>query len=358
MKSRRAFLGEVSLASVGAALSQAATRAPAPTPGARVETLLPKAIRAGAKIALVAPASPPSDPEGNVQAQELVRSFGFTPMMMPNAARATMYLAGTDQERAADLNAAFAHPNIDAVWCLRGGYGSPRILPYLDYDLIRKHPKPLIGYSDITAPLLAIHARTGLVTFHGPLAGENQTDYTLLHFKKVLYEPSAAGQIGAPPPFPAREGQVERQNRLKKITGGRTRGPLVGGNLSVLTALFGTPYEPDLKGRILFLEEVGEEPYRIDRWMTQLLLTGKLQECAGIALGKFTDCGPREFRPSFNGTFTWQEVAADRLGALGIPVLAGLMFGHVNDKATLPLGVVAELDADAGTLTLLQPAVR
>jgi muramoyltetrapeptide carboxypeptidase len=356
MKCRRAFLSEVSLASAAVALPQGKPAPAASAPSA--EPLRPKALRNGATIALVAPASPPSDPEANVAAQELVRSFGFQPLMMPNAARSTMYLAGTDQERANDLNAAFAHPNVDAIWCLRGGYGSPRILPYLDWELIRKHPKPFIGYSDITAPLLAIHKMTGLVTFHGPLAGENQTDYTLLHFKKVLYEPSPAGSIGAPPPFPVREGQVERVNRLKRLAGGKARGPLVGGNLSVLTALVGTPYEPDLRGRILFLEEVGEEPYRIDRWLTQLVLTGKLSSLAGIALGKFTDCGPKEFRPSFNGTFTWQEVAADRLGNLGIPVLAGLMFGHFNDKATLPVGVMAELDADAGTLSVLQPAVR
>src|SRR5262249_24889702 len=157
---------------------------------------------------------------------------------------------------------------------LRGGYGSPRILPLLDYDLIKKHPKALIGYSDITAVLVAIHRMTGLVMFHGPLAGEPQTDYTLLHFKKVLYEPSPAGVVGAPPSLPLREGQVERVNRVKKIAGGKGRGPLVGGNLSVLTALVGTPYEPELKGRILFLEEVGEEPYKIDRFLTQLVLTG------------------------------------------------------------------------------------
>jgi muramoyltetrapeptide carboxypeptidase len=357
-QSRRSFLGEVSLASAAAAFAPSLNAAAPPAPAAPGEPVRPMALKAGSRIALVAPASPSSDPDANVIAQEIVRSFGFTATMMPNASRATFYLAGTDQERAADLMAAFAHPNVDAIWCLRGGYGSPRILPYLDYELIKKHPKALIGYSDITALIVAIHKMTGLVTFHGPLAGEPQTDYTLLHFKRVLYEPSPAGSIAAPPSFPAREGQVERVNRMKTITRGKARGPLVGGNLSVLTALVGTPYEPDLKGRILFLEEVGEEPYKIDRFLTQLVLTGKLSSCAGIVLGKFTDCGPKEFRPTFNGTFTWQEVVADRLGGLGIPVLSGLMFGHFNDKATLPIGVLAELDADGGTLTLLQPAVR
>jgi muramoyltetrapeptide carboxypeptidase len=145
-----------------------------------------------------------------------------------------------------------------------------------------------------------------------------------------------------------------------RIVPGKARGRLVGGNISVFATLVGTPFEPPLEGRILFLEEVAEEPYRIDRWLTHFLLTGKLAGCAGIALGRFHDCGPRELQQSYgvNGTYTWREVAAERLGSLGIPVVSDLVFGHVSDKATIPVGVLAELDGDAGTLTLLEPAVR
>lgn len=358
MKSRRAFLEEVSLSALVAGFPDSAKAslnrlAAEGTP----RTVRPRALRKGAKVALIAPASPASDPELNDAAVEVMASLGFVGVLSTHARKATMYLAGSDEERAADLNAAFRDPSIDAVWCLRGGYGSPRLLPFIDYEAIRKNPKVFIGYSDITAPLNAIHRLTGLVTFHGPNGGDNQTDYTLQHLKKVLYEPAAAGLVAALPPFAPREGAAEKVNRLYRIAPGKGKGPLVGGNISVFSTLIGTPFEPDLKGRILFLEEVGEEPYRIDRWLTQFVLTGKLSGCAGIVLGKFSDCGPREFHASFNGTWTWQEVAKDRLGKLGVPVLAGLGFGHVADKATLPLGVTAELDVEAGTLKLLEPAV-
>jgi muramoyltetrapeptide carboxypeptidase len=273
-----------------------------------------------------------------------------------------MYLAGSDAERASDLNAAFADTSVDAVWCLRGGYGTSRILPLIDYGNIRKHPKVFIGYSDITGTLNAIHKMTGLVTFHGPNGADNQSDYTLDQFRRVVAIPQAAGRIAEPPPplRPLREGWVDRENRLYRITPGKARGRLVGGNISVFSTLIGTPFEPELKGRILFLEEVGEDPYRIDRWLTQFLLTGKLAGLAGVALGRFSKCTPGDYKPSFAGygTWSWEEVCKDRLGALGIPVVANLVFGHVPDKATLPLGVMAELDGDAGTLTLLEAAVR
>lgn len=354
MKSRRSFLEDVSLAGLaatipGSALAALPERSPAP--------VRPKALAKGARVALIAPASPSSDPDSNDIALEVVAAHGFVPKLMPNARESTMYLAGTDAQRAKDLNDAFRDPTVDAIWCLRGGYGSPRLLPHLDYEAIRKNPKPFIGYSDITAPLCAIHRMTGLVTFHGPIAGESQTDYTLAEFRRVLFEPRAAGIVGAAPAFPPRDGQVDRANRLYRISRGRAQGPLVGGNISVFSTLIGTPFEPELKGRILFLEEVGEEPYRIDRWLTQFVLTGKLSACAGVVLGKFHDCGPKDYKPSFNGTWTWHEVAADRLGKLGIPVLAGVLFGHVADKTTLPVGVTAELDVEAGTLSLLEPAV-
>lgn len=356
--SRRTFLEEVSFASLIAGFplsAQAALTRYAENPP---EPVVPRALRKGGTVALIRPASPSFDYKANEIAAEIVASLGFTPKLMENAGKKLGYLAGTDAERAADLNAAFADPKVDAVWCIRGGYGTPRILPYLDYETIRKNPKPFIGYSDITGTLNAIHRLTGLVTFHGPVADSTMSDYSLAAFRKVVME-GAAGRIAGPPPFTPREGTVDRENHVWKLAGGKAKGRLVGGNISVFSTLVGTPFEPELKGRILFLEEVGEDPYRIDRYLTQFLLTGKLAGLAGVALGKFSDCSPAPNHDNtLLGSWTWQEVCADRFGKLGIPVVAGLCFGHVRDKATLPLGVMAELDGDAGTLTLLEAAVR
>jgi len=358
LTSRRSFLEDVSFASLIAgfpapaqdALTKYAERPPEP--------VFPRAMKKGDTVALLRPGSPSFDFRVNEEAAEIVASIGFTPKLMPNVGKRLGYLAGTDAERAADLNAAFADPKVDAIWCLRGGYGTSRILPLLDYETIRKNPKPFIGFSDITATLNAIHRLTGLVTFHGPVAGWTLSDYSLAAFKKVVVD-GAAGRIAEPPPFTPREGTIDRENRVWRLAGGKAKGRLVGGNLSVFSTLVGTPFEPELKGRILFLEEEGEDPYRIDRWLTQFVLTGKLAGLAGVALGKFSDCDPAPNRDStVLGSWSWQEVCADRLGKLGVPVVAGLCFGHVKDKATLPVGAMAELDADAGTLTLLEPAVR
>ena len=360
--SRRTFLEEVSFASLIAGFplsAQAALQKYAEKPP---EPVFPKALQPGMTVALVAPSSPGWGLIDNEVAVEIAKALGFKAKLFPHAGETTYYLAGPDDHRASDLNAAFADPSVDAIFCLRGGYGASRILPLLDYEMIKKNPKIICGYSDITALLNAIHRLTGLVTFHGPIGGEQQTKYTLASFKKVLMEAKPAGRI-AEPPAPKGPPQgvfVDRENWIYKLAPGKGRGRLVGGNISVFSTLVGTPFEPELKGRILFLEEVGEDPYRIDRWLTQFLLTGKLSGLAGVALGKFAHCAPGDYKPSFAGmgTWTWQEVCKDRLGKLGIPVVANLVFGHVPDKATLPIGVMAELDGDAGTLSILEAAVR
>jgi len=359
---RRTFLEEVSFASLIAGFPPSARAALTRYAEKPPEPLFPKALQPGMTVGLVAPSSPEWGLAGNEMAAEIVKALGFKPKVFPHAGETTYYLAGPDVHRAADLNAAFADSSVDAIFCLRGGYGASRILPLLDYETIRENPKILVGYSDITALLNAIHRLTGLVTFHGPIGGELPTDYTLAAFRKVLMQAQAAGRIAEPPPphGPPREVFVDRENWIYRLAPGKGKGRLVGGNISVFSTLVGTPFEPELKGRILFLEEVGEDPYRIDRWLTQFLLTGKLSGLAGVALGRFHDCGPKDYKPSFSGmgTWTWQEVCQDRLGRLGVPVVANLVFGHVPDKATIPLGVMAELDGDAGTLTLLEAAVR
>ena len=360
--SRRTFLEEVSFASLIAGFplsAQAALQKYAEKPP---DPVFPKALQPGMTVAIVTPSSPGSGLADTDWGVEIVKALGFKAKVFPHVGESTRYLAGPDEHRAADLNAAFADPSVDAIFCLHGGYGASRILPLLDYEMIKKNPKVLCGYSDITALLNAIHRLTGLVTFHGPVGSESQTDYTLASFRKVLMRAQPAGRIAEPPvpKGPPREISLDRDNWIYKLAPGKGKGRLVGGNISVFSTLIGTPFEPELKGRILFLEEVGEDPYRIDRWLTQFLLTGKLSGLAGVALGRFAHCTPGDYKPSYSGQgqWTWQEVCKDRLGKLGIPVVANLVFGHVADKATLPLGVLAELDGDEGTLTLLEAAVR
>lgn len=302
-------------------------------------------------MGVVAPAGPSEENERTRFALDIVRSLGFRVKEGQHLFRKTQYLAGTDAERASDLMAMFTDPSVDAIFCLRGGYGASRTLPLLDYDTIRKNPKALIGYSDITSLLNTLFLKTGLIGFHGPIASQSFTDYTFEEFQKVLFAAEAPLPIGAAPPFDAGPGRVEEDNRITVFRGGKARGRLIGGNLSLISHLIGTPYEPDFKDRILFLEDVHETPYRIDRMLTQLWLAGQLQQVSGIAFGKFTEA------ESQGNSFSVEEVIAQRCQSLGVPVIRGLMIGHIEDQTTVPVGAMAELDGDAGTLTLLESAV-
>lgn len=311
----------------------------------------PRRLQAGMTVGLVTPASNVPEDEDLLAAMDLVRSLGFEAKAAANLRSRRQYLAGTDQQRADDLNTMFADPDVDAIFCVRGGYGSGRLLRDLDYDMIARNPKVLMGYSDITAILNAIHKHTGLLTFHGPIAGDNFSDYTYEQYRRVLVEPSQTTRIGAAPPFETRPGVVDRTNRLTPIVSGSAEGHLVGGNLSLLVTLMGTPYEPNFDGAILFMEDVYEPPYSVDRMLTHLWLTGKLEQVAGIAIGKFTDDG-------YDGnTLSMEQVLRERFEPLGIPTLRGLMIGHIDDQTVVPVGARARLDVDAGTLTLLEQAV-
>lgn len=314
--------------------------------------LRPGRLRKGMTIGLVSPASNVAEDEDIRFAMDVVSSLGFAVKPGQNLFQRNQYLAGTDQQRAHDLNAMFADPEVDGIFCLRGGYGSSRLLPLLDYPLIAANPKVLMGYSDITALHCAIHKLTGLVTFHGPIAGQNFTDYSYQAFRQTLLEARPGQILAAPPPFedPA-PGRVEDENRITLFSGGVAQGPLLGGSLSLLTHLMGTPYQPDFAGRILFLEDVHEAPYRVDRMLTQLQLAGVLDQVAGIALGKFTEA------QTSKNTFSMEQVLSERTAGLGVPVVRGLMIGHVEDQAVVPVGAMARLDGDAGTLTLLDPGL-
>ena len=317
-----------------------------------LQTAKPDRLRAGATVGLVTPASNVPENEDLLAAMDLVRSLGFEAKAAPNLRRRKQYLAGSDQQRADDLNGMFADDEVDAIFCVRGGYGSGRLLRDLDYQTIANNPKILMGYSDITAILNAIHVKTGMVTYHGPIAGDNFSSYTYEQFQRILMEPRQVTRIAQPPAFVEQPGVVERKNRLTPIVPGRAEGKLIGGNLSLLVTLLGTPYEPDFDGAILFLEDISEPPYSVDRMLTHLWLTGHLERTAGIVFGKFTD-------DDYDGnTLSMEQVLRERCEPLGIPTLRGAMIGHVEDQTVVPVGVNARLDVDEGTLTLLEPAVR
>ena len=314
----------------------------------------PRRLAPGQTIGIVAPSSAPNEPERIRFAIETVESLGFKVQPGPHLYDREGYLAGADAARADDLNAMFADDSVDAIWCVRGGYGASRILPALDYSLMRRRPKALIGYSDITALHMAIHRHAGLVTFHGPVAFRAFTPYTRGELKRVLWSADTPVHLGGPPPFERSEGRVDWDNRVTTLQPGKARGHLLGGNLCLMSHLVGTPYLPDLRGAILFLEDVEEAYYRIDRMLTQLWLSGALAGVAGMAFGKFTGCEPSAF---FLQNRSLEDILAERFRALGIPAVSGLMIGHIEDQTTLPVGCLAELDADAGTLTLLEPGV-
>jgi muramoyltetrapeptide carboxypeptidase len=317
----------------------------------RRAVLKPPRLEPGMTVGLIAPAGASGNREEVRYGIDVLRSLGYRVKPGEHVYARTQYLAGSDRQRADDVNAMFADPDVQAIFTLRGGYGTMRTLPYLDYGLIAKNPKIVIGYSDISGLLFGLHARTGLVGFHGPCATSTFSEYTLAEYRKVIEAPQPRTVVAAPPEVDYPRGRAERKNRITTFVGGRARGPLIGGNLSLLSPLIGSPYAPDLRGAVLFLEDVNEAFYRIDRMLTHLLLAGKLQQLAGIVLGKFTKI------PVEGNSFNLEEITEQLLTPLGIPVVRGLMVGHIEDKATLPLGIEAELDADAGTLTLLEPAV-
>ena len=310
----------------------------------------PLRLTEGARIALIAPASPASD-EKIEKALASLAGMGYRVREGASLRARYGYLAGPDEARLNDLHGAFADPEIDAVWCVRGGYGTTRLLPQIDYRLIRKNPKPFIGYSDVTALHLAIGQRAGLVTFHGPVAASDFPENTLRHFRAVLVEPVEGYLLQAPG---AGEQLPGEEYRPFVIAPGAASGPLTGGNLSLLAALAGTPFAPSFRGKIAFIEDVGEQPYRIDRLLTQLLHATDLRQAAGIALGVFADCAPKNTEFSFN----LPETLRDRLGNLGMPVVYGLPFGHVAHQATFPYGIEAELDAEKRSLTFLESGVE
>lgn len=314
----------------------------------------PPRLQPGDTVGLIAPASGAFEPATIREGVETLQSLGFKVKTGKYIKEKYGYLAGSDEKRVADLHQMFKDEEVKAIVALRGGYGSMRLLNLIDYNLIKKSPKIFIGYSDITSLNLAIFHKTGLVTFHGPVAISSFSRYTQEYFWKVVSSTEPIGELKHPDPA----NPLRPTAHLNTIRSGIATGRLLGGNLTLFTALLGTPYEVDTKDAILFLEETGEEPYDVDRMLTQLLLAGKLDHVAGIVFDKCPDCKPSDYKPAFYNTFSLEEVLEDRLGQLDCPVLYGLNVGHEADKPTLPIGIKVTLDGDRKILILEEAAVE
>ena len=290
----------------------------------------------GTRVALVAPAGPLRGADDLRRAEANARSLAWEPIPGAHVLERTGYLAGEDSGRLSDLNSALADDDIGAVWCARGGYGAMRLLEHVDYASLRRRPKVFIGYSDITALHAAIATRCEVVTYHGPTARAALTPFSRDSLERAL----------------AGEDSCGRADGATVLHGGRARGHLIGGNLALLCALAGTPFEPSYEGAILVVEDVNEAVYRVDRMLSQLLLGGRLQRCAGIAFGAFTDIPVDAAEESLGARFL-ADVLGETAARLGVPCIAGVPVGHIDDQWTLPLGAMAELDADARALRIL-----
>ncbi|QSJ14968.1 LD-carboxypeptidase [Nostoc sp. UHCC 0702] len=301
----------------------------------------PPHLQVGDTVGLIAPAGIVEPKQIEVVKQYLTE-LGLKAKLGAHILDRYGYLAGKDADRALDINTMFSDRSVKAIITMRGGWGCNRILPLLDYPLIRSHPKILMGYSDITSLLLAINARSRMITFHGPVAISTWSPFVLDYLKRILFNREAVTMKNI------NTGEV----RVEAIAPGKAKGKLVGGNLSVLSAMVGSPYLPSWYQTILFVEDTNEDVYRVDRMLTQLKNTGILNQIAGFIFGQCTDCSLGD-EPSF----TLMQVLQDHILPLGIPAWYGSMIGHLKDKFILPIGLEVEIDAEAGTIKLLEAAV-
>jgi muramoyltetrapeptide carboxypeptidase len=312
--------------------------------------LRPPRLKAGDTIALINPSGAIHEREPYAVAAESLQALGFKVREAPNLRARYGHLAGTDHQRADDVNAMFADPSVQGLLAVTGGSGGTRMLPLVDYALIRRNPKFLGGFSDLTALINAVQTKTGLITFHAPMGASEWNGFSVDSFKRTVIDGEALTLRNAKADEDA---LVPTAGRVTTIRPGMARGPLVGGNLAVLAAMAGSAYWPRFEGAILLLEDTNEYIYRVDRMLSTLKLSGALDKLAGVVLGGFTNCGPGEGY----GTLTLNEVFDDYFLPPNIPVLRGAQFGHIKKKWTLPIGLPADMDATAGTVRLLSAAV-
>jgi muramoyltetrapeptide carboxypeptidase len=311
-------------------------------------TIKPRALKKGDTIGIIAPASPPSTPEKIIKGAEYLERLGYRVKLGKNVQKVYGYLAGTDRERADDINTMFADKDIKAIIAVRGGYGTPRLLPLLDYSVIKKNPKILVGYSDLTALQLAIFKKTNLITFSGPMSGVEMfkgiDPFTEEHFWACITSTKKIGTIHNP-----------TGRELQTIVKGKTSGILLGGNLSLIVTLAGSKYLPSFKKSLLFIEEIEEEIYRFDRMMNHLRITNILADTNGIIMCELTDVKASDTTKPF---LSVEQVLSDFLSPLKKPIVSGLVYGHVPQKLTIPIGIRATLDASKKTLTFIESSVQ
>ena len=315
--------------------------------------LIPDHLDYGDCVGIIAPASAPPDPKNIDRSVAVLERLGFKPKLAPKVRNRWGFLAGSDRDRAGDLMKMFTDRKVKAIICVRGGYGTARLLPLLDFRVIRANAKIFLGYSDITSLHCAFLVKAGLVSFHGPMLNsdfikKDLPEFTLQSFLRTLMQPAAPGSI-------CRGYNREEVTILRR---GKVSGCLIGGNITLLCAALGTPYLPSFKDCILFFEDLDEVPYRFDRMLTQLLNAGLLQQVAGIAIGINANCHDPRAKSAKEYRQTLEDVFKERLLPLRVPIVAGLPFGHIPLNATLPVGVRATLDAVRGDLLITEPAVR
>ncbi len=307
----------------------------------------PKALKFGDTLGIVAPASFTTEEKIEKSINTIIQ-MGFKVKTGSSLYKRYGYLSGTDEIRAQDINEMFEDEEVDGIICIRGGYGTPRILDLLDYTNIKNNPKVFIGYSDITALHIALNQIANLITFHGPMAASDMIDgfddFSKNSLFKTIMDMESIIQIRNP-----------KEEEIIIINKGIAEGPIIGGNLSLITSTIGTPYEIDTKGKILFIEEIGEEPYRIDRMLNQLRLAGKLEDASGIILGDFNDCVDKGH---YDESLTLEEVIEDQILPIKKPTIYNIKSGHCKPMLTLPLGVRARLDGDNGEVNILENAVK
>ncbi len=307
------------------------------------EIVKPPALRNGDTIAITSPAGAVWDAKQIDLFCTILHNLGFKTKTGQTLREKYGYFAGTDEFRAGELNSFFSDKDVSAIFCMKGGWGCGRILPLLDYENIRKNPKILMGFSGITSLLIAILSKTGLVGFHGPVGNSGWNDFTLDYVKRVLIKKEKVLYTST----------GKEEDKPLTLFGGKAKGMLIGGNLSVIAGMMGSDFLPTWKNKILFLEETGEEPYRIDRMLTQLKLCGVLDQISGFVFGKCVKCLAEEPEKAF----TFQQVLQQQIIPLKIPAFYGAMIGHIENKFTIPLGIEAEIDSDKGTISLLEQVV-
>ena len=351
MRKRRQFF-KTALGAGMATLIPSTIMAQAPESKSNNKILRPKALKNGDTIGLIAPGYA-IKPEVLLEAKETLEKMGFIPFHTNRIHGNYGYFSNTDAERVADLNEMFANKKIDGILCARGGYGCSRIMHLIDYDLIRSNPKALIGFSDITALLNGIHQETGLITFHGPVGSTINDPYSIEQLKNVVMKSKALPIINNIE-ITDQEEYTKPEYQRYCINPGVATGKLVGGSLTLVNALIGTPHEIDFTDTIVFLEDIEEAPYRIDRMLTQLIHGKTFNKAAGLVFGVFKGCDSVPNPKSF----TLREIITERIKPLGIPAAYGMTFGHIENNFTLPIGINAKFDTDNMTLQLLEKPVH